>query len=80
MSFPDPPPGFRIDAFADARMGCSLFQMRPADWLVPIEPPAVPSWPAEWAVPPRRGAIDAPERPGDRAHLIAWLDRANVRP
>lgn len=32
---PKPPPGFRFDAFADARMGRSLFQMQPEDWLVP---------------------------------------------
>jgi hypothetical protein len=32
-----PPKGFRFDPFADARMGVSLFQMRPEDWLVPDE-------------------------------------------
>ena len=31
---PTPPPGYRFDAFADARMGKSLFQMEPEDWLV----------------------------------------------
>ena len=31
---PTPPPGFRFDAFADVRMGKSLFQMEPEDWLV----------------------------------------------
>jgi hypothetical protein len=28
--------GFRFDPFADARMGRSLFQMQPEDWLVPM--------------------------------------------
>jgi hypothetical protein len=28
------PDGYRFDAFADARMGVSLFQMAPEDWLV----------------------------------------------
>ncbi len=33
--FPDPPAGYRFDAFADVRMGKSLFDMPdPADWLV----------------------------------------------
>jgi hypothetical protein len=31
--------GFAIDPFADARMGLSLFQMRPEDWLVPVREP-----------------------------------------
>jgi len=29
-----PPDGFRLDPFADARMGKSLFEMDDADWLV----------------------------------------------
>ena len=29
-----PPSGWRFDVFADARLGKSLFQMRPEDWLV----------------------------------------------
>lgn len=32
----NPPPGYRFDAFADARMGRSLFDMRADDWLVPV--------------------------------------------
>jgi len=28
------PRGFRLDPFADARMGRSLFDMAPEDWLV----------------------------------------------
>jgi hypothetical protein len=28
------PPGYRFDPFADVRMGRSLFQMEPEDWLV----------------------------------------------
>jgi hypothetical protein len=28
------PKGWRFDPFADARMGKSLFQMRPEDWLI----------------------------------------------
>jgi len=34
---PEPPKGFRFDPFADARMGVSLFQMQPEDWLVPVD-------------------------------------------
>ena len=32
-----PPPGYRFDPFADARLGRSLFQMRAEDWLVKVE-------------------------------------------
>lgn len=35
MPAPKAPPGYRFDPFADARMGRSLFQMAPEDWLVP---------------------------------------------
>lgn len=31
----EPPKGYRFDAFADVRMGQSIFQMEPEDWLVP---------------------------------------------
>lgn len=30
----EPPKGYRFDPFADVRMGKSLFQMAPKDWLV----------------------------------------------
>lgn len=30
------PPRFRLDPFADARLGRSLFEMRPEDWFEPL--------------------------------------------
>lgn len=37
---PDPPPGWKFDAFADVRQGKSLFEMRrPEDWLVRADEP-----------------------------------------
>ncbi len=30
----EPPEGYRFDPFADVRLGLSLFQMKPEDWLV----------------------------------------------
>lgn len=32
------PDGYRFDPFADVRLGISLMQMRPEDWLVPVDP------------------------------------------
>lgn len=60
------PPGYRIDPFADARMGKSLFQMEPADWLVKEEAPPLRYRPDEsraapgtWVVLNERGiAVD----------------------
>lgn len=37
MTRPSLPPGWRFAPFADVRLGKSLFQMSPEDWLVPDE-------------------------------------------
>ena len=37
-ALPVPPKRWRFDAFADVRMGKSLFELRPEDWLVPDTP------------------------------------------
>lgn len=74
MSAPEPPPGFRFDAFADVRMGRSLFELGAEDWLVPI--PAGEDVEIIYESPPcELIAHPDPGSTGDLAWLKAEIDR-----
>ncbi len=62
MARPTPPAGSRFDPFADVRVGKSLFQMSPEDWLVPDESSSDDGTPAVApAGVPQPPALSAPE-------------------